>query len=166
MSETPSQGTNAIGDAGQSPPGITQLTAFLDDGDSRLADLLRRFESRNCRLVSLSLKRELGYTIARFILVPSAAGRDVLERAGLPIVENLLLAVRLNFGPQPLLQVCLPLVREDVHVHSGQVLALADDNSSIALLAVSDIPRACGILRERGFHLMTEESLFGTGENP
>lgn len=150
---------------GESYPGIRQFTVFLDGGPACLADLLRRFETRNCRLVSFSLQRELGYTIARFILHPSSLGREVLERAGLPIVENRLLAVRLRSGPQPLLQICLALARENVEVYVGHVLATAGKNGSIAILTVNHPDSACEILRERGFHLMTEDDLFGSEED-
>jgi len=166
MSQAPNTDSNETGASGERYPGITQFIVFLDDGPSRLADLLLRFESRNCRLVSFSLQRELGYTIACFILHPSSVGREVLERAGLPIIENRLPAVRLGSGPQPLLQVCLPLTRGNVDVRSGQVLAMAGKNGSIALLTVNDAALACEILRERGFQLLTEEDLFGPEEEP
>ncbi|GAB6186066.1 acetolactate synthase [Thermopirellula anaerolimosa] len=164
MPEVPNKDTNETGKSGESYPGVRQFTVFLDDGPSRLADLLRRFEARNCRLVSFSLQRELGYTIARFILHPSSTGREVLERSGLPIVENRLLAVRLGPGPQPLLQICLPLTRDKVEVHAGQVIATTGKSDSIAIVTVNDVVAACEILRERGFHLLTEHDLFGPEE--
>lgn len=165
MSEHPSKDTNETGNSVKPYAGIRHFTVFLDDGPSRLADLLRRFESRSCRLVSFSLQREPGYTIAHFLLHPSSVGREVLERAGLPIVENRLLAVRLGPGPQPLLQVCLPLARENVEVHAGQVLAVAGKNASIAILTVNDVASACEVLEERGFKLVTDEDLFGPEED-
>ncbi len=165
MSQAPNIDSNATGSSGEGCCGVTQFTVFLDDGPSRLPDLLLRFEARNCRLVSFSLRRELEYAIACFILYPSSVGREVLERAGLPIVENRLPAVQLASGPQPLLQVCLLLAREHVDVRSGQVLAMAGKHGSIALLSVNDAASACKILRERGFQLMTEEDLFGPEED-
>ena len=59
-------------------------------------ELVRRFEGSNVRIVALTIASDSSdCALIRFLLSDPEAGREILERAGLAIVETDLIAVEL-----------------------------------------------------------------------
>ena len=91
---------------GRDYPSIRQFTVFLENRVGQLLEVVRRFEGSNVRIVALTISDSAECAVVRFLLSDPEQGREVLERAGLAIVESDLIGVELPDTPQPLLQVC------------------------------------------------------------
>ena len=63
----------------------------------------------------------------RFLLSDPEAGREILERAGLAIVESDLIGVELPDSPQPMLQICTALLAAEVNITQIYPLLVASD---------------------------------------
>ena len=84
---------------GRDYPSIRQFTVFLENRVGQLLEVVRRFEGSNVRIVALSISDSTECAVVRFLLSDPEQGREVLERAGLAIVESDLIGVELPDSP-------------------------------------------------------------------
>src|SRR5512145_2335501 len=101
---------------GRDYPSIRQFTVFLENRVGQLMDVVRRFEGSNVRIVALTISDSTECALVRFLLSDPEQGREILERAGLAIVESDLIGVELPEGPNPLLEVCTALLQAEVNI--------------------------------------------------
>ncbi len=144
---------------GRDYPSIRQFTVFLENRVGQLSRLLRRFEGSNVRIVAFNIHDNNEYSIVRFVLSHPEAGREILERAGLAMVESDLIAVRLPAEEQPLLRVCLALLAAEINVIQAYPLLVHNEQFSAVLIMVDDIEMAQQVLADKNFHMITEQEL-------
>src|SRR6478735_1886541 len=96
---------------GRGYPTIRQFTIFLENRVGQLLEVVRRFEGSKVRIVALSINDATECAFVRFLVSHPENGREILERAGLAIVESDLLGLELPDGPNPLLEVCTALLQ-------------------------------------------------------
>ena len=80
---------------GRNYPVIRQFTVFLENRVGQLLDVVRRFEGSKVRVVALSVNDAAECAFARFLLSHPEQGREILERAGLALIETDLIGVEL-----------------------------------------------------------------------
>ena len=74
---------------GRSYPALRQFTVFLENRVGQLLEVIRRFEGSRVRIVALSISDAAECAFVRFLLLSHPEqGRELLERAGLPMVET------------------------------------------------------------------------------
>ena len=96
---------------GRDYPSIRQFTVFLENKVGQLLDIVRRFEGGKVRIVAISINDSTECAFVRFLLSHPEQGREILERAGLAMIETDLIAVELPESSQPLLKVCTALLQ-------------------------------------------------------
>ena len=101
---------------GRDYPSIRQFTVFLENRVGQLMDVVRRFEGSNVRIVALTISDSTECCLVRFLLSDPEAGREILERAGLALVESDLIGVELPDSQQPMLQICTALLAAEVNI--------------------------------------------------
>lgn len=144
---------------GRDYPSIRQFTVFLENRVGQLMQLIRRFEGSRTRIVAVNIQDNNECSIVRFVLSHPEQGREILERAGLAMVESDLIAVRLPNCGQPLLSVCVALLQAEINlIQAYPLLARSDGHAAVALM-VDDIEAAQGTLAAKGFHIITENEL-------
>ena len=144
---------------GRDYPSIRQFTVFLENRVGQLLEVVRRFEGSNVRIVALTITDSTECAVVRFLLSDPEQGREVLERAGLAIVESDLIAVELPEGPQPLLQVCTALLQAEVNISQVYpVLSRPRDRPVVALM-VDNLEIAVETLSSKGFTAINEDDL-------
>jgi hypothetical protein len=154
-----SAGTDFATMRGRDYPTIRQFTVFLENRVGQLLEVVRRFEGSHVRIVALTISDSTECAIVRFLLSDPEQGREVLERAGLAIVESDLIGVELPESPQPLLQVCTALLQAEVNITQVYpLLARPRDRASVALM-VDNIEMALETLAAKGFTPITEDDL-------
>src|SRR5580704_18325918 len=91
-------------------PSVRQFNVFLENRLGALMDLVRRFESTDIRIVSLTVVDSADCAIIRLVLSDPERAKEVFERAKLPVTESDLLVVKLPDKAHPLLQICKSLL--------------------------------------------------------
>jgi hypothetical protein len=132
---------------GRDYPTIRQFTVFLENRVGQLLEVVRRFEGSKVRIVALSINDATECAFVRFLLSHPEQGREILERAGLAMIESDLIGIELPEGPQPLLQVCTALLQAEINI--VQAVALMVDNPDLAMET----------LNAKGFTMITEADL-------
>ena len=159
MSSGENAGTNFATARGRDYPSIRQFTVFLENRVGQLLEVVRRFEGSQVRIVALTISDSNECALVRFLLSDAEQGREVLERAGLAIVESDLIGVELPDSPQPLLQVCTALLQTEVNVTQVYPLLARPRGRPAVALMVDNIEMALEILAKRGFTAINEDDL-------
>lgn len=144
---------------GRDYPAIRQFTVFLENRVGQLLEVVRRFEGSNIRIVSLSVSDLAECAFARFLLSRPEEGREVLERAGLAIVESDLIGVELPDSHQPLLQICTALLQAEVNIVQAYPLLVPPHGCAAVALMVDNIEAGQETLALKGFRMITEDDL-------
>lgn len=144
---------------GEDYPAIRQFTVFLENRVGQLLEVVRRFEGSNVRIVALTISDSAECALVRFLLSDPEAGREILERAGLAIVESDLIGVELPDTQQPLLQVCTALLAVEVNISQVYPLLTRPHGRPAVALMVDNIEMALDTLNTKGFHAIHEGEL-------
>ncbi|MCA9235908.1 MAG: acetolactate synthase [Planctomycetales bacterium] len=144
---------------GRDYPSIRQFTVFIENRVGQLLEVVRRFEGSNVRIVALTISDSTECAVVRFLLSDPEAGRELLERAGLAIIESDLIAVELPDTQQPLLQVCTALLQAEVNITQVYPLLSRPRNKPVVALMVDNIEMAIDTLADKGFVAINEDDL-------
>jgi len=144
---------------GRDYPTISQFTIFLENRVGALQSFLRRFVNTQVRILALSTNDSTEYCILRCILSHPEQGREILERAGLAMIETDLIAIELQPSPQPLLEVCNALLRAEINLLQTYALMAQSETGTVVALMVDNIDQAQDTLTSHGVRLLTENEL-------
>jgi hypothetical protein len=144
---------------GRDYPSIRQFTVFLENRVGQLMDVVRRFEGSNVRIVALTISDSTECALVRFLLSDPEAGREILERAGLALVESDLIGVELPDSQQPMLQICTALLTAEVNITQIYPLLIRPTGRPAVALMVDNLEMAIDTLRSKGFHAINEDEL-------
>lgn len=144
---------------GRNYPTIRQFTVFLENRVGQLLEVVRRFEGSKVRIVALSINDATECAFVRFLLSHPEQGREILERAGLALIESDLIGVELPNGPQPLLQVCTALLQAEVNIIQAYPLIIRPHGRPAVALMVDNSEMAMETLNSKGFTMITENDL-------
>jgi hypothetical protein len=159
MSVGEGTGTELQTQRGRDYPALRQFTVFLENRVGQLLDVVRRFDGSTVRIVAFSVTESAECAFARFLLSHPESGREILERAGLAMIETDLIGVELPDRPQPLLRICTALLQAEVNIiQTYPLLSPPNGRPSVALM-VDDIDAAVETLTTQGFTMISEEDL-------
>ncbi len=144
---------------GRDYPAIRQFTVFLENRIGQLLEVIRRFEGSKVRIVALSITDSAECAFVRFLLSHPEEGREILERAGLAIIESDLIGVELPEGAQPLLSVCTALLQAEVNIVQAYPLIVRPHGRAAVALMVDNIEMGLETLGQKGFTMLTEDDL-------
>ena len=144
---------------GRNFPTLRQFTVFLENRVGQLLEVVRRFEGSKVRVVALSINDATECAFVRLVLSHPEQGREILERAGLAMIESDLVGIELPAGHQPLLQVCTALLQAEVNIVQAHPLLVRARGRAAVALMVDNIEMAMETLNAKGLTLVTEADL-------
>lgn len=144
---------------GRNFPTLRQFTIFLENRVGQLLEVLRRFENSGLRVIALSINDAAECAVVRVIVSDYDRGREILERAGLAIIETDLVGVELPEGPQPLLRICTALLQAELNIQQAYPLITHPLGRPALAIMVENTELAMETLTTKGFRLITEGDL-------
>ena len=144
---------------GRDFPTLKQFTVFLENRVGQLLEVVRRFEGSQVRIVALSINDATECAFLRLVLSHPEQGREILERAGLAMIESDLVGVVLPDGHQPLVQVCTALLQAEVNIVQAHPLLFRPRGRPAVALMVDNIEMAMETLNGKGITLVTDADL-------
>jgi hypothetical protein len=152
-------GTGLATMRGRDYPTIRQFTVFLENRVGQLLEVIRRFEGSRVRIVALSINDATECAFVRFLLSHPEQGREILERAGLAIVESDLIGLELPERANPLLEVCTALLQAEVNIIQAYPLMIRPHGRPAVALMVDNLEMALETLASKNFSTITEADL-------
>lgn len=144
---------------GRDFPTITQFTVFLENRVGVLLGLIRRFRGTRVRIMALNIIDSTECCIVRFVLSHPEQGREILERAGLAMIESQLIALEVGECEQPLLEVCTALLQAEVNLVQAYPLMIRNSTRSLVAIMVDNVDTAQQTLSHQGFEMVSENDL-------
>lgn len=144
---------------GRDYPTICQFTVFLENRVGVLLGLVRRFRGTRVRIMAISIIDSTECCILRMVLSHPEQGREILERAGLAMIESDLICLELNNSEQPLLEVCTALLRAEVNLVQTYPLMIQNSERTLVAVMVDNTEIAQQTLAQQGFNMLTENEL-------
>ena len=144
---------------GRDYPSIQQFTVFLENRVGQLLSILRKFQDSDVRIVALHIQDSFECCIVRIVVSHPERGREILERAGLALIESDLIAIELPDNGQPLVGVCAALLQAEVNLVQSYPLMVSASDKTIVAVMVDNIDMGQRTLADRGFRLVTENEL-------
>jgi len=144
---------------GRNWPTLRQFTVFLENRVGQLLEVVRRFEGSRVRIVALSISDAGECAFVRFLLSHPEQGREILERAGLPLIESDLLGVELPDDHQPLLRICTALLQAEVNIIQAYPILVQPRGRPAVALMVDNTEMGMETLSSKGFSMITEGDL-------
>ncbi len=145
---------------GRDYPSIRQFTVFMENRVGQLMVILRRFKESGVRVVALNIQDSTECCIVRFVFSHPERGREILERAGLAMIESDLIAVTMEDEAQPLLTICHALLRAEINLtQSYPLLVRQEGGQMVVALMVDNVEMAQQTLADQNFHMVTENEL-------
>ena len=144
---------------GRNYPTIRQFTIFLENRVGILLGLMRRFRGTRVRIIALNILDSTECSIFRFVLSHPEQGREILERAGLAMIESDLIGLELPQSEQPLLEVCSALLRAEVNLVQTYPLMIQLPGRSLVAIMVDNVDDAQSVLAHQGFKMISENEL-------
>src|SRR3954471_2002342 len=87
---------------GRDWPSVRQFNVFLENRLGALLNVVRRFETTDIRIISLTVVDSADCAIIRMVLSEPERALEIFRLANLPVTESDLLVVQLPDGQQPL----------------------------------------------------------------
>ena len=144
---------------GRDWPSVRQFNVFLENRLGALLNVVRRFESTDIRIISLTIVDSADCAIVRIVLSDPERALEIFQQAQLAITESDLLVVQLPDGPQPVLQICKALLMAEINLHYAYPLLIGPHGKAALALHVDDHETATTTLSAQGFTLFTEGDL-------
>lgn len=157
--ESGGAGTEFATMRGRNYPTIRQFTVFMENRVGQLLEVVRRFEGSRVRIVAFSISDSCECAFVRFLLSHPEQGREILERAGLALIESDLIGVELPSGPQPLLRVCTALLQAEINIVQAYPILIRPHGAPCVALMVDNIEMGLDTLANKGFSMISEADL-------
>jgi hypothetical protein len=144
---------------GRDWPSVRQFNIFLENRLGALLELVRRFESTDLRIVSITVVDSADCAIIRMVLSDPERALEIFQQAQIPVTESDLLVVQLPEDPQPILTILKALLVAEINVHYAYPLMVGPYGHAALALHVEDHETATNTLAGKGFVLLTENDL-------
>ena len=144
---------------GREWPSVRQFNVFTENRLGAMMDLVRRFESADIRIVSLTVVDSADCAVIRLVLSDPERAREVFDQAKLPVVESDLLVVKVPEGRQPLAHICKALLSAEISIHYAYPLLIGPQGNAALALHVEDHEMAVSTLARMGFTIYGDHDL-------
>ena len=141
---------------GRDWPSVRQFNVFLANRLGALLNVVRRFETTDIRIVSLTIVDSADCAIIRLVISAPERAVEIFHQAGPPFTESDLLVVKLPDGDQPLLMICKALLTAEINVHYAYPILMGPAGSPALALHVEDHETAWRTLERQNFVLYSE----------
>jgi hypothetical protein len=146
---------------GRDWPSVRQFNVFLANRMGALLDLVRRFETSDVVIVSLTVIETADCAIIRIVPSDYERGYELLKMAKLPFTESDLLVVKLPDNDQPLLTITKALLSGEVNIHYAypMLIGVGPMGNTALALHVDDMDNGAATLQGQNFTLFSEDDL-------
>ena len=148
--------TSSITARGRDWPSVRQFNVFLENRLGALLNVVRRFETTDIRIVSLTIVDSANCAIIRIVLNDPERGYEILKQAGLPFTESDLLVVQLPDSQHPLLEICNAFLKVEINIHYAYPLLVGSTGNAALAIHVETLETAQQTLQSAGFTLLSE----------
>ncbi len=147
---------SSVTSRGRDWPSVRQFNVFLENRLGGMLEVVRRLETPDVHIVSLTVVDSADCAIIRFVVNNPERAYEIFQQASLPFTESDLIVVQLPQGPQPLLEICQALLKAEVSIHYAYPLLVGSSDNPALAIHVENLETAQQTLESAGFTLLSE----------
>jgi hypothetical protein len=144
---------------GRDFPTVRQFNVFVENRVGGLLNVVRRFETTDNHIVSLTVVDSADCAIIRLVMSDPERAYEIIQQSKMAFTQSDLLVVELPDGPQPLLQICKALLSAEVNIHYAYPLLVGPGGRAALALRVEEFETSANTLSAQGFTLLSEGDL-------
>jgi len=126
-------------------PVVKQLSIFLENKPGVLARLCETFSEKKINIQGMSVSDTVDHAVVRLITSDPRKAAEILEDAGVLVVETEVLALTLPDKPGQLANIAKTLSKNKVNIEYAY--GTTEEAGGILILRVSDIKKALKVLK-------------------
>lgn len=149
---------------GRDWPCLRQFGVFFENRVGQLHELLRILEKDDLRIIGMSVADSIDYAVTRIIVDQYERAAEIIQLSAFKTFQTDIIGVELPDDPQPFLRICTALLQGEVNIQYAYPLLYRKSGRGAIAVYVDDIDQGIHILREKGYTLLTEDSLTGDDE--
>ena len=146
---------------GFTSPVVRQISVFLEDRVGALMRLFRSFEGSTVSVVGMSVVHAVDCAVVRLICDPTDSAIEVLKHRDFPMSISELLVVEVPHG-HGLMSICSALLAGEVNIDYAYPLLVRPTGQAALAIHTDSVETAANVLKNRKFHVMSEDDL-GSG---
>src|SRR5262249_3749885 len=141
---------------GRDWPSVRQFNVLMENKVGVLLSLVRRFETTDIRIISLTCVDSADCAIIRIVLSDPERALEIFKQAELPVTESDLLVVQLPDGAQPLLTICKALLVAEINISYAYPILVGVNGAAALALHVDYLDTAVRLIQRQGFTIYYE----------
>lgn len=146
---------------GRDWPSVRQFNVFLANRMGALLDLVKRFESTDVKIVSLTVVETADCAIIRIVPSDYERAYEILTAAKFAFTESDLVVIKLPDDDRPLMTIMKALLGGEINIHYAYplLIGVGPMGSTALAMHVDGFENAVQALSNQGFTLFTESDL-------
>lgn len=144
---------------GEGWPCLRQFCVFTENRVGSLHEMLRILERNDLRIISMSVVDSTDFSTVRLMVDDADRARELFSLSKFNWFENNVVGVLLPNVAQPLVKVCLALVRAELSIQYTYPLLFRSSGRGAIAISVDDVETAQEILKDQGIEIITEDDL-------
>ncbi len=146
-------------DRGRDPPGVRQVSVFVENGVGVLATLVGVFEDTDVHTLALTVVQGYDCAIVRFVFNDTDMATRLLREADYRFSICELVAVEMPSGGDGLAKIGKALLSAEVDIHYCYGLITSPQRKAAIVIHVDNPSLASTVLEETRFNLIGESDL-------
>lgn len=138
---------------------IKQLTVFVENKQGALVEITDLFAANHIDMRALSIADTQDFGILRVIVNNTDEAMRILKTSGHLVQTTDVVAVKINDTPGKLSEALHALNVAGVNVEYLYAFLARTARHAYVVLRVADNDKACAILEEAGFHMVSEDDI-------
>ncbi len=125
-----------------------QLSIFLANRPGTLAEVCEQLEEENINILAMTVSDTVDHAVVRLLVDKPGEAIHRLEEKGLLVVENDILAIRLENKPGQLAEVSRNLADNDVNIEYAYCTGTPAQTEGLMVLRTADPGEALELLKD------------------
>lgn len=138
---------------------VRQISVFLENKKGRLSEVTKILKEHNIDIIALSIADTTNFGILRMIVDKHEFAVEVMRNSGFTVSTTEVLVVEVLDQPGGLHEVLEVLKDNNISIEYAYSFVRRPSDSAIILFKVEDPLGTTDILKNAGFHTITEEDI-------
>lgn len=138
---------------------INQFALFLENKVGKLLEIVKLLASVDTHILAISVIEASDHAVVRVIVDRPMTAREVLENAGVPLVESTVIAVEMTEELYSIHHILRVLLQAEINVMYAYPLLVRSRRHSVIVFHVDNDDYAIEVLQEQGIYVLNQDDI-------
>ncbi|MBI2191712.1 MAG: acetolactate synthase [Planctomycetes bacterium] len=138
---------------------ITQFALFLENRVGKLLEIVKLLAGVDTHILAISVNEASDHAVVRIVVDRPMTAREVLENAGVPLVESTVIAVEMSEELYSIHHILRVLLQAEINVMYAYPLLVRSRRHAVIVFHVDNDDYAIQVLQEQGIHVLNQDDI-------